>query len=110
MTRKGFALIEAVVTLFVVAVAAIALLDLVVMARRLAARRQESAYAQGLLNSALTQTMTAVPPQSQGTGSNGAVEYTWTGTRTQQTGYRKAVVTVTGPGAVKFSGELVKVE
>lgn len=110
MTRKGFALVEAIVTLFVVAVVGIALLDLVVMARRLHGRRQQSAYIQGLLNSALAQTLNAPSATSSGSAENDGQTYNWIGTRTQEAGYRKAQVTLTVPSSIELKGELVRAE
>ena len=92
MGKKAFALIEATVSLFVVALVGMALLDLVLTARRLSNGRQQGQYVQGLLNSALEQTLSATDPQSSGEAQEGGHRYTWRGARTSQDGYRLAHV------------------
>lgn len=106
-TSRGVALIEAIVSLFVVAMVGMALLQMVLMTRKLQARRQQGLYIQSLLNSGLALTLQSPAENAQGQGRNG---YHWVGTRTQKAGYRLAKVVVQKGDRVVASGEQVEVE
>jgi len=106
-TSRGVALIEAIVSLFVVAMVGMALLQMVLMTRKLQARRQQGLYIQSLINSGLALTLQSSADNAQGQGQDG---YHWTGTRTKKPGYRLARVVVQKGEQVVASGELVEVE
>ena len=95
MSRRGSFLLEGIVSLSVALTVGLALLSMLVSLYRLEGRSSDDQLAQGVLDSALAETLESTAPTTTGRQQAGDVLYSWRGGWSKQAGnVRVATVTV----------------